>query len=265
MSKPHHPPGSLCWFECGTTDLAAARGFYTTLFGWSVAEHPMPGEQGGTYTMLGLGEDEVAGLYQMSGPQFEGVPSHWATYVAVADVDDTARRAGNLGGKVVVPPMDVPGVGRIAFIQDPTGAHIALFKPGEHPGAARLGMAPGAFCWSELATRDTKTAEAFYTDLFGWTARSDEGGPVPYTEFQLEGQSVAGMMEMTPAHGEAPPHWLPYVLVEDCDASAARASELGGRLLVPPMDIPEVGRFSVFMDPAGAVLAIIKLTPKHGG
>lgn len=264
MSTPRHAPGTLCWFECGSTDAAASRGFYTSLFGWTAAEHPMPGEDcEGTYTIFGLGEGEVAGLYQMSGPQFEGVPSHWSTYVAVEDVDATAGKAEGLGGKIVAPPMDVPGVGRIAFIQDTTGARIALFKPGEHPGAAQAGMVPGTFCWSELATRDTKGAEAFYTSLFGWTAKSDQGEPLPYTEFQVGGQSIAGMMEMTPAHGEAPPHWLPYVLVEDCDASAARVTELGGRLLVPPTDIPEVGRFSAFMDPAGAVLAVITLRLEH--
>jgi predicted enzyme related to lactoylglutathione lyase len=263
MTEINHAPGSFCWFECGTTDSAAAKKFYTELFGWSVEDHPMPGGMEGHYTILRLGEHEVAGLYQMSGPQLQGVPSHWATYVKVESTDETAKKAVSIGGQILVPPMDVPGVGRMAVVQDPTGATISLFQCGEHPGMAQLGFTPGTFGWSELATRDTDTAAGFYTGLFGWEAKSDEGGPMPYTEFQVGGRSIGGMMEMTECHGDAPPHWTPYVMVKDCDAVTTRAGELGGNILVPPTDIPEVGRFSVLQDPTGAVLATIAMNPEH--
>jgi predicted enzyme related to lactoylglutathione lyase len=219
----------------------------------------MPGDGGGHYTLMKIGEDDVAGLYPLQGPQFEGVPSHWATYVAVEDADASNTRALALGAAQVLPPMDVPGVGRIAMVTDPTGANIALFQAGEHCGAPQQGPKPGTFGWSELATRDTKAAGVFYSELFGWKQKAGSGGPVEYTEFQVGGQSIGGMMAMTEQHGDAPPHWLPYVMVEDCNASAAKAGELGAQTFVPPMDIPNVGRFAVFADPTGAALAIIQL------
>jgi hypothetical protein len=258
-----HAPGTFCWFECGTTDAVKAKNFYSGLFGWKAVDVPMPGGMEGNYTLLKIGDADIAGLYQLSGPQFEGVPSHWMTYVAVDSADESATRARALGGTILGDPMDVPGVGRMAFLKDPTGAAIAIFQPGEHPGAAQLGPVSGTFCWSELATRDTARAKAFYTELFNWGAKTDAGAPMPYTEFTVGGTPIGGMMEMTAQHGAAPPHWLPYVTVSDCDAIAAKAGRLGGRLLVPPTSIPNVGRFAVVADPTGAALAVIRL--EHAG
>jgi predicted enzyme related to lactoylglutathione lyase len=260
MPAASHPPGTFCWFECGSTNVAQAKKFYTGLFGWSAVEVPMPSDMGGTYTMLQIGEDVVGGMYPLAGAQFEGVPSHWTTYVAVQDTDAIAERTAALGGKILAPPMDVPDVGRMAVLQDPTGAAFAIFQAGGHPGIAQLGPVPGTFGWSELATRDTAAAKTFYTELFGWTAKTDDNPEMPYTEFQVEGKSIGGMMAMTPQHGDAPPHWLPYVMVKDCRATAKKVESLGGHLFVPPMDIPNVGTFSVFQDPTGAVLAVIQLT-----
>lgn len=259
MSEPNHPPGSFCWFECGSTDAAAAKSFYTQLFGWNAVDVPMAGDGGGHYTLLKVGDDDMAGLYQMFGPHFEGVPSNWATYVKVDSADESADRAKSLGATIISPPMDIPGVGRIAFLQDPTGARIGLYQAGEHPGCAQPGSVQGAMGWSELATRDTEKAKAFYTELFHWGTKVDDQGPMPYTEFLVGDKSIGGMMEMTEQHGDAPPHWLPYVLVDDCNASADKVTQLGGKIIVPPMDIPNVGRFSVFTDPTGACLAMIKL------
>ena len=152
MSRPDHPTGTFCWFECGSTDAKAAREFYTRLFGWNAADVPMPGAMEGHYTLFKVGEEDMAGLYELAGPQFEGVPSNWSTYVKVDSADQTAERATALGAQIVAAPMDVPGVGRIAFLQDPTGAHIGLFQPGEHPGSAQPGSVEGAMGWSELAT-----------------------------------------------------------------------------------------------------------------
>jgi hypothetical protein len=252
MANSDHPAGTFSWFECGTKDAAKAKPFYTQLFGWNAVDMPMPGG-GGTYTILKAGNEDVAGLYQMSGPHFEGVPSHWLTYVAVDDVDATAKRVVTLGGKLMAEPMDIPNVGRMAVLQDPTSAVIAIARFDPHPGASPK----GPFGWSELATRDTARAQAFYTELFNWTAKPDPQHQ--YTEFQVGGKSIAGMMAMMPEHGDAPAHWLPYVMVNDCDAIARKATELGGKSCVAPLDIEKVGRFTVFADPAGAVLAVIKL------
>jgi len=206
--------------------------------------------------MFRLGGEDIAGLYELTGPMAD-VPPHWATYVRVASVDETVSKAESLGGKVGAPAMDIPGVGRIAFLQDPTGATIALFQPGEHKGSGKQGKTPGAFCWSELATNDTAAAGEFYGKLFDWIMKTDAGTP-PYTEFQIGGRSIAGMMALTPKHGDAPPHWLPYVTVADSEASATKVTELGGKVIVPPTDVPEVGKFVVFFDPGGAALAVIQ-------
>lgn len=255
MAMPGHPAGTFCWFECGSRDSAKSKSFHAQLFGWKVVDMPMPGDMG-TYTLLKVGDEDVAGLYELSGPRFEGVPSHWMTYIAVDNVDTTVGRAQELGAKVMAEPMDVPEAGRIAVLQDPTGAVIAIAHFDKHPGTSLK----GPFGWIELATRDTAGAQTFYTELFSWTAKTDPKNQ--YTKFQVGGKSIAGMMEMTPQHGQAPAHWLPYVMVDSCDDTISNATELGATVYVPPMDIEKVGRFSVFADPAGAVLAVIQLLPR---
>lgn len=256
MSDAKHVPGTFSWFECGSRDAAAAKTFYTRLFGWTAEDRPLPGDMPGNYTMLRLDGEDVAGLYQLAGPTAE-LPPHWATYVTVSSVDDTLSKAESLGGQVAAPAIYVPGVGRIAFLEDPTGAAIALFQPGEHRGSGKQGKIPGAFCWSELATSDVTKAGEFYTRLFDWTMTTDAGDP-PYSEFLLDGTPVAGMLALTPQHGDAPPRWLPYVTVANCETTAAKVSELGGNVIVPPTEVPEVGTFSVFFDPGGAGLAVIQ-------
>lgn len=257
MGSSKHAPGTFCWFECGTKDAAKAKSFYVQLFGWEAVDVPMPDGKG-SYTLLKVDGEDIAGLYALTGPMFENVPSNWATYVAVEDVDETLRRGTALGGTSMMEAMDVPGVGRIGFIQDPTGAAIGIATFDQHPGTS----SKGPFGWSELATRDTDRAKAFYSELFNWKAKPDPKNP--YTEFQVGGRSIAGMMPMMPQQGDTPAHWLPYVMVDDCDRIARKAGELGARTLVPPMDIEGVGRFTVFQDPAGAALAAIKLTHHLG-
>jgi len=247
--------GSFCWFECGTTDLNVAREFYTKLFGWSAVESPMPGEMGGVYVLLQADGSVIAGMYELSGPQFEGVPSHWLSYVQVESADDAAAHATKLGARVLQAPIDVPGVGRMAYFCDPTGAAFAVFQPGEHYGADAEKSNLG---WTELHTRDTAAAKSFYTELFGWGAKEDPSGA--YTEFQVNGRSIGGMMSIPPEQGEVPPNWLLYALVDDCDATLGQATALGAKTLLPSKDIPNVGRFAVIADPTGAAIAIIKLT-----
>ena len=132
-SKPEQdkiPPGTICWHECMTRDGAAAKSFYTALFGWTTSEMPMG--DSGNYTMFhpGQGQEALGGFMEMDGPQFEGVPPHWLTYFAVDDVDVAAAKVTELGGTVVVPPTAIPNVGQFAVIADPTGAVIALFHGG---------------------------------------------------------------------------------------------------------------------------------------
>jgi predicted enzyme related to lactoylglutathione lyase len=253
--------GEFCWYELGARDIDAAVKFYKELARWGTMTQDM-GDQG-VYYIFQLEGQDVGGGYQMSGPQFEGVPPHWMPYVWVDDVDAVVAKAGQLGGKVIAPAMDVPNVGRMAFLQDPQGAHFAVFKGKEHQGAARLSPKPGTFCWTELLTTSAADGRRFYEALFGWThAEMPMAGGATYTVFQVNGKPAAGMMQMEgPQFQGVPPNWLSYLSVGDCDAEVARAGKMGAEVLVPPQDVPNTGRFSVLQDPTGTVFAIIALVP----
>jgi predicted enzyme related to lactoylglutathione lyase len=251
--------GEFCWYELGTRDISAAIKFYTELMNWETQSQKM-GEFGIYYVFQLEGQD-VGGGYDMGGPMFAGVPPHWMPYVWVDDVDVTAAEVTELGGKTVAPPMDVPNVGRMAYVQDPQGANFSIFRGHEHQGAARLSPKPGTFSWTELLTTNAAAARPFYCQLLGWTfAEVPMGEGRIYTVFQVGGKPSAGMMGMSgPMFEGVPPHWMSYLSVADCDASMARAKELGAKVLLPLQDIPGTGRFSVLQDPTGAVFAIIAL------
>lgn len=252
MEVTRHEPGSFSWAELGTTDAGAAKKFYTSLFGWTFVDSPVGPDM--VYTRLQKGGKDVGALYGM-GAQPKGMPPHWTTYVTVASADDAAKKAKGLGGKIVAEPFDVMDLGRMATIQDPTGAAFCIWQAKKNSGAQVMNE-PSAMCWSELDTTNTDAAGRFYTSLFGWGTKV--GGE--YTEFQHGGTSIGGMMKIPKEWGPVPSSWLIYFAVEDCDRIVARATELGGGTVVAPTDIPGTGRFSVLRDPQGAVFAIIKLT-----
>jgi predicted enzyme related to lactoylglutathione lyase len=247
-------PGFFCWFENGTRDAARTKAFYCELFGWEAVDTALPGESSGTYTLLRSRGEDVAGLYELSGGGLESVPPHWLSYVEVADAGVATTRAQQLGATLLIGPWDAPGVGRMSIFFDPTGAHFAIFQPGEHRGSG----ATGNLGWVELHTRNARISRRFYTELFGWGAKDDDSGQ--YTEFQVAGRSIAGMMQIPEAQRtRIPDHWLPYALVDDCDGTAARAPRLGGVVIAPPLDLENVGRFAVLKDPGGAHIAVIRL------
>ena len=247
-------PGQFCWPELATTDQPAAKAFYTSIFGWTTED--MPIGLGATYTMLKLRGLEVGAIYEQ-GKEEAGrdVPPHWNVYVSVVSADETAARARQLGAKVAAEPFDVTDAGRMAVVQDPSGASVCLWQGRRHMGA-RIVDEPGAMCWCELATTDPAPAGRFYSELFGWKLKPSGGG---YTEFQRAGLSVGGMMEITPDWGRVPSHWLTYFAVAECDGTATKAQKLGAQARVPPRDVPNVGRFAVLIDPQGAHFAIIRL------
>ena len=186
-----------------------------------------------------------------------GAPPHWNLYVNVANVDETVKKAEGLGARVFARPFDVMDAGRMAVLQDPTGAVFQVWQAKQHTGAKILNE-PGTLVWSELTTRDTKSAESFYTALFGWTAKhSPPGAPMEYTEFDNQGKPGVGMMAMpkqVPA--PVPSYWMPCFQVADCDASTAKAKQLGSNAMVGPQDIPGTGRFAILADPQGAMFAV---------
>lgn len=250
-----YAPGTFCWADLGTPDAAAAKCFYTGLFGWSFEDRPSGPET--TYTMFTLEGRSVAALYQQE-PQPQGSPPHWLSYICVKSAEETSRRAAGLGGTVLVEAFDVLDVGRMAVIRDPCAAVVALWEPKRHVGAGIVSEL-GSMCWNELSTTDASSAGYFFSELLGWSRDERRLGPTLYTVFEHGDASVGGMIEIGPDWGPVPPHWLVYFAVADCDASAERARGLGATVKVPPSDIPGVGRFSMLADPQGAGFAIIRL------
>lgn len=252
-----YTPGTFCWVELATHDSKDAKRFYTSLFGWTTQDSPIGPDQ--YYTMLRLRGKDVGALYGMgSQEQSAGVPPHWNSYVSVASADDGAAKARQLGGKILKPAFDVMDAGRMAVIEDPTGAVFCLWQANRNYGAV-LVTEPGAFCWNELATPDPKAAGDFYTGLFGWDSMVQEMGATSYTTFSNAGRPAGGMYQPSAEQAGMPPAWVVYFAVGDCDASFSQAQELGAAVMAPPMDIPGIGRFAILADPQGAVFAIIKL------
>ena len=250
-------PGTFCWPELATSDQKAAVEFYRGLFGWGLNDFPMgPGE---TYSMFTIRNRTVSAASSLRAEEKANhVPAHWRSYVAVANADESAKKAQALGGKVLAPAFDVMDAGRMAVVQDTTGAVVCLWQANKHPGVQVTGE-PGTLCWTELASRDMNASEKFYTQLFGWTAKHGTDGPMEYTEFHNQGRPGVGMMKR-PADMPAfvPDHWLVYFQMADVDASTKKAVDLGAKQVVPPTDIPKVGRFAVIADPQGAVFAIFQ-------
>jgi predicted enzyme related to lactoylglutathione lyase len=243
--------GVPSWVDLGTPDIAKASAFYSALFGWTVNEGP---PEAGGYAIAELRGRPVAGL----GPQQSPGPPYWTTYVNVDDADKVVAKAGDAGGTVFVPPMDVMDVGRMAIFADPAGAVIGVWQPKEHKGAGIVNE-PGTLTWNELMTTDVAAAKTFYNAVFGWGDVTHGEGAGAYTEFQVAGRSIAGMMEK-PAElpAEMPPFWGIYFAVADTDATAKRIGELGGSIMMPPRDI-EPGRFAVGVDPTGAAFSVMTM------
>lgn len=248
-----HEPGSFCWVELATNDQNAAKKFYGELFGWSANDNDM-GENG-VYTIFQLNGNDAAAAYTLHPQQQAGVPPHWMVYISCKDADATVKRSAELGGTAIMPAFDVYDLGRMAVLKDPTGAYHNIWQPGKNTGLG-IQNEPGSFCWGQLNTNDTEKAKAYYTALFGWDAKTN-AGDMPYTEWLQNGIPFGGMMDLP--NGEmAPPHWLAYFSVANCDATAAKAQALGATTYVAPSDIPDTGRFAVFADPQGAVFAIFQ-------
>ena len=257
QETPTYKPGTFCWVELATSDSGAAKNFYTQLFGWQFADYPMGPE--GVYTMLQLGGKDAAALVElMPDMKAQGIPPNWLSYVSVDSADESAEKAKAAGATLLKEPFDVFDVGRMAVVQDPTGAVFALWQAKEHKGAG-IYNGPNSFCWNELGTNDPQKAGDFYTGLFGWTREDFSFGPMEYTMFKNGDRSAGGMYRITPEMGPMPPNWMVYFAVDDCDATVQKALDLGGNVMKPADDIPEIGRFAILTDPQGAVFAVIKL------
>jgi predicted enzyme related to lactoylglutathione lyase len=252
MAEVNAPnPGHFAWIELATTDPAAAKQFYMKLFGWTVNENDM-GEMGIYYIFQKKGRDAAA-MYRLMPDQVQqGVPPNWLSYVGVTSADDTAAKAQSLGGTALMPPFDVFDHGRMSVLKDPEGAVFAVWQAKQHWGVTIRDEA-NTLCWNELATRNAQAGRDFYSKLFGWTFKVTD----QYSEIHVGERGIGGLRTMSPGE-PAPPNWMPYFMVDDCDAMTSAAQSGGGRTYVPPTDIPHVGRFSVVADPQGAVFALYK-------
>lgn len=236
-----YPPGTFCWIDLGTTDVAGARSFYEGLFGWEADD--VDG-----YVLWRLEGRIVSGLHEHSPEEGTG----WSSNVCVDDIQTATARARALGAEVLVEPTGITGTGKVSSVRDPTGAEVALWQPLGHAGAQIVNEV-GTWTWNELVAADLQAAATFYGDLFGWEAEAAPG-PIARLGFSMGHLLIGGAHE--PAPGEDPgPRWTVSFRVADADESADRAEQLGGRIVLPPMDIP-VGRIAVVSDPAGATFTL---------
>ncbi|MDQ6681998.1 MAG: VOC family protein [Chloroflexota bacterium] len=240
------------WVELSTPDTAASGDFYSRLFGWSV--EVSPDAQYGGYAMARIGDADVAGI----GPkQSDQAPTAWGIYIGTDEVDALGNKVQQAGGTVLAAPFDVGDQGRMAVFQDPTGAVISAWQ------AAKMrnfkSNEPNTLGWIELNARGLEKAIPFYESVFGWTHRKTPFGEgQEYTEFLVDGDSVAGAMEMNPmVPANVPSYWAAYFGTDDVDATYRKAIELGGREMLAPQDYPG-GRFAILSDPQGATFALFK-------
>jgi uncharacterized protein len=283
QERDSYPAGVPCWVDTDQPDPQAAVEFYGGLFGWEFDDR-MPADSPLHYFIAKVRDSDVAAV----GSRPEDAPPSpvaWNTYIAVDSADDSAKKVEGAGGQVLMEPFDVLDAGRMAVLADPEGATFCTWEAKQAPGAVLVNE-PGTWNFSELNTRDPDAAKAFYGSVFGWEASSFTFEGADYTMFRRPGygeflarrdpelysrqegapegfeDAVAWLRPMTAEQSgdDVPPHWSVTFAVDDADAMAARAAELGGKIDVPPFDVGPT-RISVVSDPQGASFSVSKFTP----
>jgi uncharacterized protein len=241
------------WVDLASKDPEGSRQFYAKLFGWNIEVDPDP--QYGGYGVAKVDGRDVAGIGPVQG---EGAPTAWSIYIGTADADALAESVQKAGGTVVAPPFAVGELGRMAVFQDPSGAFISAWQASSMPGFGPQGA--GRFGWAELHARGIEKAIPFYQSVFGWAIKQSEMGEgMTYYEFQVDGQSIAGGMEMNAmVPAQVPSYWLVYFAVDQVDTTFEQAKAAGATELVAPQDFPG-GRFAMLTDPQGAAFGLLKM------
>jgi predicted enzyme related to lactoylglutathione lyase len=256
-----HCPGMFCWVELNTVDALAANRFYGEMFGWRRSFMPL--DDGSFYTLLQLDGKDVGAFHEIFEEALEPeTTTGWRLYIATDNVDQSVQKALSLGGALVTPPVEVSDVGRVAVMQDPTGAVFALWQARNHIGAEVVNQS-GALSWQELITTDFETAKQFYSNLFGWQTQTRAAGARSYTTFKPKKSSLeSGGIQ--PLHGplqetlsENGSQWLASFAVENFEQSLHKAQRLGATLKTPPAEVPNVGRYAVLEDPQGALFSLV--------
>jgi predicted enzyme related to lactoylglutathione lyase len=242
--------GKFVWYDLLTDDVAGVRSFYGELLGWEFG-----GSDDAPYLVVRLGGQPIAGVARAARVEGGPIVNQWISTMSVADVDAAVGTAVARGGAVVRAPRNLEARGRFAAITDPQGALLALAASptGDPPD----GEPPvGAWLWTELWTTHPAEAVAFYRAIAGYSAEASLGGVGrPYQTLNRDGRARAGVLQIDPAGG-VPPHWLPYVRVADAPATAARAEQLGGRVIIPPSPELRNGSVALIADPSGAAVVI---------
>ena len=247
--------GKFVWHDLITDDVERVKRFYGGLFGWTFEDTTRP--NGGDYTLIMNGDRFVGGIVQLDDPS--GVEySRWLGYLSVDDVDIAAGFTEAQGGRAVVGPIDLPGIGRAAAIQDPQQAVLGLLRsePGDPDDSMEPG--PGLVVWNELLAADADAATSFYTSLAGFKVDRQEREGGFYHVLESQGQRRAGVMER-PSE-QLDPLWLTHFGVVDVRAATQKVSELGGRVLLGPDRELRFGLMAVVVDPNGAILALHQWT-----
>jgi predicted enzyme related to lactoylglutathione lyase len=281
FERKSYPAGVPCWVDTMQPDPDAAKTFYGGLFGWEFDDRAPQGSTGPYYVAQLHGRDVAA----VGGPLEAGASPFWNTYTAVENADRTATRVREAGGRVVTEPIDVPGAGRMAVFTDTQGAVFSAWEAADFVGA-QLVNEPGTWNFSEYNTRDPEEATRFYRAAFGWNVISFAMGDSAFTFFTLPGygdflakqnpelrenieaqgapsgfaDAVAWLIEQSGEQG--PPHWTVTFAVDDADAVATRAEQLGATIVVPPFDAEPV-RMTVIADPQGALFTASKYDPQR--
>jgi predicted enzyme related to lactoylglutathione lyase len=274
-------PGVPCWVDSGQPDPDAAVRFYGGLFGWEF-EDVMPPGSDAKYFMARIRGLDVAAVGSI--PERAPQMASWSTYVWVDDADETAAKVRDAGGTPVAEPFDVLDSGRMAVFADPEGAAFSVWQAREHKGA-RIVNEAGTVNFNGLNTRDVDGAKAFYGAVFGWQTLSlgpgvemwtlpgygdhleertpglreqvtELGGPAGFEDVVASINPIAADQPDTPAH------WSVTFATDDADATAAKAAQLGGNVVVPPFDAPWV-RATVIADPQGATFIASQFVPEN--
>jgi hypothetical protein len=261
-------------------DPEAAVDFYSGLFGWELAD-TMPPDSPGKYFIARLRGGDVAAVGSV--PEQAPPMAMWNTYVWVESADETASKVTEAGGRVLAEPFDVLDAGRLAVFADPQGAVFCVWQAKEHKGA-RIVNEHGSLNFNGLSTRDVEGAKAFYRAVFGWETLALDGGEMwtlpgygDYLERDNPGlrklvvetgapegfvDVVASINPIAEDQPDTPPHWSVTFAVDDADAIAERAAELGGKVIAPPFDAPWV-RMTILADPQGATFIASKFVPEN--
>lgn len=253
MPNPHGMP---VWYELLSNDADASQKFYEAVIGWTIH----PADMGGMdYRMIDAGShDHVGGLMQLTPDmQGGGATPGWLFYIGVDDVDASVEKIVAHGGGVLMPAIDMAGVGRMAFVHDPRGVPFYVMRGASDEDSTaydRTGM--GKCNWNELVTPDQAAANAFYADVFGWTypdRMTMPGDMGDYVFVHAAGQPIGATLQ---ANG-SPPRWQFYFRTPDIEGTARKIADAGGAVHHGPADVPGGDRIIIASDAHGLMFGAV--------